>query len=268
MSGEPSTSAHRVPTGRRLLIALTLTVVALAVGAFTLSFDALRALAITAGVTAHLAWLWPLIVDGFIVIATAAAVMLRDHGWRVAWYPWATLVLFAGVSVAGNAQHAASHADRTAVSVSIAALVSAVPAVALLLASHLLVVLLTAYPPTTEGPEEMPAASATPDVVTTDQSPTRISSQEPLPPQVHSQTTTEPARVSRTTRRSLKEHDLETWITTRLARGEPVTGTSIAQHFDCSPATGRRRLAELRQASPELARHLEGHASSQKVAAL
>ncbi|WP_162606359.1 DUF2637 domain-containing protein [Jiangella asiatica] len=78
------------PPSRRLNAMIAGTVGALAIGAFTLSFDALRELATVAGLNWSIAWLWPLIVDEFILLATAAAVALRDRGPRVTWYPWAT----------------------------------------------------------------------------------------------------------------------------------------------------------------------------------
>ena len=46
--------------------------VLLAGGAFALSFDALRALAVTAGIRSDLAWIWPLIIDLSIAQATLA----------------------------------------------------------------------------------------------------------------------------------------------------------------------------------------------------
>lgn len=67
--------------------------------------------------------------------------------------------MFAGISVIGNALHASNHADARAVSVAVAACVSAVPAVALLLSSHLLVVLLS-RPATQSVPEIVDAVVA------------------------------------------------------------------------------------------------------------
>lgn len=42
-------------------------VLGLAVAGFAMSYDALHSLALTNGVPATLAWMWPLVVDGFIV---------------------------------------------------------------------------------------------------------------------------------------------------------------------------------------------------------
>ncbi|WP_280345648.1 DUF2637 domain-containing protein [Nocardia neocaledoniensis] len=58
---------------RRAATALT---VVIAGGAFWLSFTALRALAITAGVPAGEAWLWPLIVEGSMTQSSLALLIL------------------------------------------------------------------------------------------------------------------------------------------------------------------------------------------------
>ncbi|MGV9972488.1 DUF2637 domain-containing protein [Nocardia beijingensis] len=60
------------------VVALT---AAIAVGAFRLSFDALRELSIQVGMSEHLAWLFPLIIDGAIGQATVALLVLArtDH---------------------------------------------------------------------------------------------------------------------------------------------------------------------------------------------
>lgn len=59
--------------------AMVMTVL-LAAGAFALSFDALRALAMTAGIRPDLAWIWPLIVDLSIAQATLALGALSRNG--------------------------------------------------------------------------------------------------------------------------------------------------------------------------------------------
>lgn len=61
------------PAARRAATALT---VVIAGGAFWLSFTALRALAITAGVPAGEAWLWPLIVEGSMTQSSLALLIL------------------------------------------------------------------------------------------------------------------------------------------------------------------------------------------------
>lgn len=62
--------------------AMVMTVL-LAGGAFALSFDALRALAVTAGIRGDLAWIWPLIIDLSIAQATLALLALSRRGPEV-----------------------------------------------------------------------------------------------------------------------------------------------------------------------------------------
>jgi Protein of unknown function (DUF2637) len=95
-------------------------------------------------VSVELAWLWPLAVDGNIVVNTVAGLLLRPRGRTVSWYPWAALFLFSAVSVVGNGLHATTTSGRLALDPVVAFVVSAIPAVALLQGSHLLVVMLSA----------------------------------------------------------------------------------------------------------------------------
>ncbi|WP_091493489.1 DUF2637 domain-containing protein [Microbacterium pygmaeum] len=110
----------------------------IAAGAFWLSFTSLADLARRSGLSVDQAWAWPLIVDGIIVVATVAVVVLA--GTRAAWYPW--MLLFAGalISVAGNALHAVVTATSD-VPLLLAASVAAVPPLVLLAITHLTSVL-------------------------------------------------------------------------------------------------------------------------------
>lgn len=124
--------AVRIPT--------VVLVIILAGSAFVISFDALKDLAQIAGIP-HPA-LFPLIIDGLIVVATFAAVSLDKLLPKAKWYPWATLVVFAGLSIWGNALHAVQYADVEKISIATAAVVSAIPPISLLLGSHLLVLMI------------------------------------------------------------------------------------------------------------------------------
>lgn len=114
-------------------------------GAFWLSFNALADLAARSGIEAGQAWVWPLIVDGIIVVATVSAVALA--GQRAAWYPWALLAGGALVSVTANSLHAVVAADADVPGV-LAASVAAVPPVVLLAITHLTVILTRTSQPT------------------------------------------------------------------------------------------------------------------------
>src|SRR5699024_963588 len=106
------------------------------------------------------AWIWPLLVDGLIVVSTIAVVAL--DGRRGAWYPWALLICGALVSVAANALHAVVATDAS-VPAMLAATVAAVPPLVLLASTHLTVVLTrsTTTPPDgpAQAPRELPAVA-------------------------------------------------------------------------------------------------------------
>lgn len=130
--------------------------VLIAAGAFWLSFTALADLAMRSGITAGQAWIWPLLVDGLIVVATVAVVALDGH--RAAWYPWALLIAGALMSVTANAAHALVTAEMSVPGL-LAATVAAVPPLVLLASTHLTVVLIrsthdTGTPPTATPPAE------------------------------------------------------------------------------------------------------------------
>jgi hypothetical protein len=130
---------------RRIQRVTTCGVAGLALAGFAMSYEALHALAHDSGVSAGLAWLWPLVVDGFIVVASMSVVRaVIEH--RRTWHPWALLLLFSTISVAGNVAHGPPNA--------VGRLVAAVPPVALVLAFDLLMrqVPLTMRDPWTTGP--------------------------------------------------------------------------------------------------------------------
>ena len=113
----------------RIRRASTTGVLALAVGGFSMSYGSLHGLALAEGVDPTLAWMWPLIVDGFIVVASLAvlhAVLER----RSSAYPWCLVLGFSAISVGFNVLHAAP--------TPVARLVGAVPPLALVLSFELL----------------------------------------------------------------------------------------------------------------------------------
>jgi hypothetical protein len=104
-------------------------VLLLAAAAFTLSYDALHQLALDSRVRPALAWLWPVVIDGTIVVALLTVLAAKRASIR-AGYPWALAGLFSAASVAFNIAHAP---DRP-----VARLVFAMAPVALVLTTHLL----------------------------------------------------------------------------------------------------------------------------------
>jgi Protein of unknown function (DUF2637) len=104
-------------------------VIVLAAAAFTLSYDALHQRALDSRVRPALAWLWPVVIDGTIVVALLTVLAAKRAVAR-AGYPWALAGLFSLASVAFNVAHAP---DRP-----VAQLVFAMAPVALVLTTHLL----------------------------------------------------------------------------------------------------------------------------------
>lgn len=130
--------------------------VALVALSFVLSFAALTDLAERSGVAYP--EVWPLIVDGLIIVATVAAVALRTS-----LYAWLLLASGALISIAGNVVHAIL--PDGPVAPEIAAAVAGVPPVALLAVTHLTVILARhsspaePQPTTPEAPAPEPASA-------------------------------------------------------------------------------------------------------------
>lgn len=105
----PSTETVK-DDNRRIVSAigrLTAALVAfLAVAAFGLSFEALRDLAIVAGgMKPAVAWLFPLIVDGGIIVFSLAALRASITGADRRWFMW-LVVIVTVISVGLNIAHA------------------------------------------------------------------------------------------------------------------------------------------------------------------
>jgi Protein of unknown function (DUF2637) len=116
-------------TGRWTYRISAVGVLVLAAAAFTLSYDALHQLALDSRVRPGLAWMWPVVIDGTIVVALLT-VLAAKRATASTGYPWALAGLFSAASVAFNIAHAP---DRP-----VAQLVFAMAPVALVLTTHLL----------------------------------------------------------------------------------------------------------------------------------
>jgi hypothetical protein len=252
------------PDSRPLLYAVAAIVAALAAIAFVLSFSALRDLAVAAHVSVELAWLWPLAVDGNIVVNTVAGLLLRPRGRTVSWYPWAALFLFSAVSVVGNGLHATTTSGLLALDPVVAFVVSAIPAVALLQGSHLFVVMLSAP---TSRPDiflaQVGAATRTMPAPTNRQPSTGrdgrgkaevvVGGTQPLPsPAVNGD-----GGRSRASARPKGDLDMLRARIDKAAReGRRVTGGDVASWLGVSQRTGRRRLSDLLTSNPDLAQRI------------
>ncbi|WP_155373736.1 DUF2637 domain-containing protein [Catellatospora vulcania] len=99
---------------------------------FALSYDALKAVAVSAHMRADLAWLFPVTVDGAMAIATIVAIVMKKMD-KPTWYPWIVVGVGAVISVICNGLHAWNAGGDE-----IAMAVSAVPPLLLALCVHLL----------------------------------------------------------------------------------------------------------------------------------
>lgn len=121
---------------------------AVIVATFVLSFDATRAVGVASGFSPDKAWLLPMSVDGAMSVATVVAVLLHLAKRSIV-YP--LLVVGCGVlfSVVCNAVHARPIVDGVdpaplELTVGVARVVSAIPALTLALSVHLLMTLVLA----------------------------------------------------------------------------------------------------------------------------
>jgi hypothetical protein len=154
----PNTSPAIVASDSKALnYATRVVVILVAVGAAVLSFDALTELAKASGIRAEFAWIWAVVIDGFILVATFATFALQNRGKGSRYYAWSTLALFVIFSILGNAWHAAIAKTDFELPLGVAVIVTAVPPLALFLAIHLLVIMVS---PTKEQKEELARQAA------------------------------------------------------------------------------------------------------------
>jgi hypothetical protein len=209
-------------------------VIVLAAAAFTLSYDALHQLALDSRVRPALAWLWPVVIDGTIVVALLTVLAAKRAAVR-AGYPWALAGLFSAASVAFNIAHAP---DRP-----VARLVFAMAPVALVLTTHLLMQQ-AGWRPATPGRSApaMPEHRAGPEPA----HPHRPG--EHAEPEQASQDRSAPVGARARVRAA---YDAQ------VAAGQTPTGAGLARAAGVSERYGQRLLAEF-TADPTRASHPNG----------
>jgi hypothetical protein len=202
-------------------------VLVLAAAAFTLSYDALHQLALDSRVRPGLAWLWPVVIDGTIVVALLT-VLAANRARARAGYPWALAGLFSTASVAFNIAHAP---DRP-----VARLVFAMAPVALVLTTHLLMQQVSWRQPTSGRPAApAPQAVLEPEPVRGDHPahphrPGDHPAQQPAPAD-------QGAPVGARAR-------VRAAYEAQLAAGQTPTGAGLARAAGVSERYGQRLLAE------------------------
>jgi len=119
--------------------AVAVAVIAVAAAVFVLSYSGIRAVAITGGVSPHLARVYPGVFDAVLVIACVAAILLRDGRWWARAWAWLVVVVLLAAIGATDVVHAMGYTLRHRPT---EGLVAAAPVAAVLLAFSLLLTLL------------------------------------------------------------------------------------------------------------------------------
>ena len=103
---------EKAPRAWRILglAAVCLGLAALAAATFVLSYSAIRAIALEAGITPRLARGYPLLVDAMLVIALAAVLALRGAGLPSKVLAWLTLLVVLAAAAGADGLHAAGRA--------------------------------------------------------------------------------------------------------------------------------------------------------------
>lgn len=210
VSGHVRTDDDTARTDRAITVMAVGGVTALTALGWVLSYAALRQLALSAGMLAWAATLWPLCVDLFVFVATLAAISGRRRG-RSTTYAWSLAVLYSAGPGAGNV--VAAGPDH------LAQVVHATPAVTMVLAWHLLSGFFGGHDRTGES------AARTDDRAHDDR-----------------------ADEDGAARRPVLE-EVAAWVAEREAAGRRPTGDQLAVRFGVSDRTGRRMLSTLRSTS-------------------
>ncbi len=100
--------------------------------AFVLSYDALRAVALAHGISVELSFLWPILIDGALVICSLAALRARALKTSLSW-PRLMIATFTLATVFFNLVHVQEIASFVP-AILLNGLVAAVPPLALVLA--------------------------------------------------------------------------------------------------------------------------------------
>ena len=147
MNGNPRANGSRGqdPYAALRLIALIAAitgVIVLAAAAFVLSYGGVHKIALSAGVSASMAGIFPVIFDAMLVVSCAAVLSLRGANWWHRTYAWlTTLVLLAAVAAADAVHATGTHIPRKPAAATIAVL----PWVLLLVAFSLLLSMLRQF---------------------------------------------------------------------------------------------------------------------------
>jgi len=117
-----------------LRLTLRITVILLAIASMYMSYRALREVATAVGFADDTAALFPLILD-LVTIAAMLIALSSEYGRP---YAWSIMVIFGFFTIAGNCLHVTTIDPRlVTLPMGVALVASAVPALSLLLVTHL-----------------------------------------------------------------------------------------------------------------------------------
>lgn len=88
----------------------------IATGSFALSYSNLKETALTYGIPAHLAWIWPLLVDFALVVFSLAVVRTGLYGDRTLW-SWLMVAIYTVTTIVFNVLHAPDNLTAQVVAV-------------------------------------------------------------------------------------------------------------------------------------------------------
>lgn len=135
-----STNARATTTGAPwpLVAFAVIGLVTIITLSFWTSFTAQADVARRAGVTSGQEWVWPVILDGLIMVATVTGLVVRDDAGARR-YAWTLVWVAAALSLAGNILHTVTTAlDMAgAIATPVRVVVACIPPAALLAVTHL-----------------------------------------------------------------------------------------------------------------------------------
>ncbi|WP_280498311.1 DUF2637 domain-containing protein [Nocardia farcinica] len=212
------------------------------VAAFRLSYSTLEDLAVLAHIPARDAWLFPLIVDGTILLATAGVLVCPGRERR---FFLSVLVVGSAVSVAGNSLHAVAGGQPLPAWAS--ALVAAIAPVSLLADTHGLALL---FRVSQRKPESAPVSEVAPVEV----------EQEHPEPAVVADSAEEPEQVKaadlapvKPRRRAKARRDPAVVARAAALRAEGASYADIAAALGVSARTAAAYVAKSKQESEQQA---------------
>lgn len=228
-----------------------------------LSFTGQSELAARGGIPAMVAWGWPVVVDGTIIMGTVAVLILRTRG--VALYAWIVLIVFGTISTLANGMHATgAHLGEP-----VKFLIGAVPAISLLLSTHLLVLMVSApddvptetTPTTDRDLARVPVPNASRPQVSAPQEPQAPVRQPALTPALQTPApkpaTPRPSVVDAGPAAEHSKDETEAWIINQLRHtGQVPSGQAVADHLGRSRSVGSRFRTDLAHRNPEVAQAL------------